>query len=204
MDDFIHGCQNRDGDSFWPLALWVTSPMDARGHYRWLHPWLPKLERKESLEHRTHSENWNQFSIWSKTTTWVSMGLKLTMPISNFKAGLFSMPTWFFDFNYPLRIILTSVVRKRKIGTKGNILKKRIPLSTIISRLGAPQSIDRFSTLQVILVDRCPVPSAAGWSAQPQNKCATKPDRTYFWIYFKSMAKNWCFFIANSWLLSKS
>ena len=86
------------------------------------------------------------------------MGLKLTMPISNCKAGIFSMPTSFFDANYPLRINLTSVVRKRKLGTQGNILKNRIPLSTIISRLGAPQSIDRFSKLQVTLVDRCPVP----------------------------------------------
>ncbi len=38
MDDFIHGCQkrenNRDWDNFWPLALWMTSPMDARVHYR--------------------------------------------------------------------------------------------------------------------------------------------------------------------------
>ena len=63
-----------------------------------------------------------------------------------------------------------SVVRKRKLGTRENILKKKIPLSTIISRLGAPQSVDRFSTLQVNLVDRCPVPSAAGWSAQPQKQ----------------------------------
>ena len=87
------------------------------------------------------------------------MGLKLTMLISNFKAGIFSMPTSFFEVNYPLRINLTSVVRKRKLGTQGNILKNRIPLSTIISRLGTSQSVDRFSTLQVILVDRCPVPS---------------------------------------------
>jgi hypothetical protein len=97
------------------------------------------------------------------------MGLKLTMQISNFKAGIFSMPTSFFDVNYPLRINLTSVVRKRKLGTQGNNLNNRTPLSTIISRLGAPQSVDRFSTLQVILVDRCPIPSAAGWSAQPQK-----------------------------------
>ena len=164
MDDFIHGCQNRDGDSFWPLALWMTSPMDARGHYRWLHPWLLKLEMKENLEHRTLSENWNQFSIWSKTTAWIiKMGFKDTMPISNFKAGNFSMPTWFFDANYPLRINSTSLVRKRKLGTQGKIVKNRIPLSTIISRLGTPHSVDRFSTLQVILVNRYPVPSAAGW-----------------------------------------
>jgi hypothetical protein len=82
----------------------------------------------------------------------------------------------------------TSVVRKRKLGAQGNILEKTIP--TIISRLGAPQSVDRFSTLQVILVDRCPVPSAAGWSAQPKKKFATEPDRTCFRKYFKSMAKN--------------
>ena len=80
------------------------------------------------------------------------------------------MPTWFFDANYPLRKNSTSVVRKRKLGTQEKILKNRIPLSIIISRLDAPQSVDRFSTLQVILVDRCPVPSAAGWSAQPPHK----------------------------------
>ncbi len=100
------------------------------------------------------------------------MGLKLTIPISNFKAGIFSMPTWFFDVNYPLRIILTSVVRKRKLGTQGNILQKRIPLSTNISCLGAPQSMYRFSTLQVILVDRCPVPSdlqPGGRPSPPKN-----------------------------------
>ena len=121
------------------------------------------------------------------------MGLKLTMPISNFKAGIFSMPTSFFDVNYPLRINLTSVVRKRKLGTQGNILKNRIPLSTIISRLGAPQSVDRFSSLQVFLVDRCPVPSdlQPGGRPSPKKKCATEPDRTYFRKYFKSMAKNW-------------
>jgi hypothetical protein len=39
------------------------------------------------------------------------------------------------------------VVRKRKLGTQENVLKNRIPLSTIISRLGAPQSVDRCSTL---------------------------------------------------------
>jgi hypothetical protein len=113
----------------------MTSPMAVRGHYTWLHPWLLKLEKTESLEHRTHSEDWNQFSIWSKTTAWIiKMGLKLTMPISNFKAGNFSMSTWFFDANYPLRINSTSVVRKRKLGTQEKILKNRIPLSTIISR----------------------------------------------------------------------
>ena len=101
----------------------------------------------------------------------------LTMPISNFKAGNFSMPTWFFDVNYPLRINLTSVVRKRKLGTQGNILKNRIPLSTIISRLGAPQSVDRFSTLQVILVDRCPVPSdlQPGGRPSPKKKVLPSP-----------------------------
>ena len=51
------------------------------------------------------------------------MGLKLTMPISNFKAGIFSMPTSFFDVNYPLGINLMSVVGKRKLGTQGNILR---------------------------------------------------------------------------------
>ena len=206
MDDFIHGCQNRDWDSFWPLALWMTSPMAVRGHYTWLHPWLLKLAKKESFEHRTRSENWNQFSIWSKTTAWIiKMGLKLTMPISNFKAGNFSLPTWFFDANNPPRINSTSVVRKRKLGTQGNILKKRIPLSTIISRLGVPQSIYRFSTLQVILVDRCPVPSdlQPGGRPSPKKKCATEPDRTYFRKYFKSMAKNWLFLIVNSWFWFK-
>jgi len=133
------------------------------------------------------------------------MGLKLTMPISNFKAGIFSMPTWCFDFNYPLIINLMSVVRKRKSGTQGNILKNRIPLSTITSRLGAPQSVDRFSTLQVILVDRCPVPSdlQPGGRPSPKKKCATEPDRTYFRKYFKSMAKNWLFLIVNSWFWFK-
>ena len=145
-------------------------------------------------------------SIWSKTTAWMKkMGLKLTMLISNFKAGIFSMPTSFFEVNYPLRINLTSVVRKRKLGTQGNILKNRIPLSTIISRLGAPQSVDRFSTLQVILVDRCPVPSdlQPGGRPSPPKKCATEPNRTYFRKYFKSMAKNWLFLIVNSWLWFK-
>jgi hypothetical protein len=51
------------------------------------------------------------------------MGLKLTMPISNFKAGIFSMPTCFFAVNYPLGINLMSVVGKRKLGTQGNILR---------------------------------------------------------------------------------
>jgi hypothetical protein len=133
------------------------------------------------------------------------MGLKLTMPISNFKAEIFSMPTWFFDVNYPLRINSTSVVRKRKLGTQGNIVKNRIPLSTITSRLDAPQSVDRFSTLQVILVDRCPVPSdlQPGGRPSPKKKCATEPDRTYFRKYFKSMAKNWLFLIVNSWFWFK-
>ena len=62
------------------------------------------------------------------------------------------------------------MVRKRKLGTQGNILKKRIPLSTIISRLGAPQSVDRFSSLQVILVDRCPVPSDLQPGGRPSPK----------------------------------
>jgi hypothetical protein len=33
------------------------------------------------------------------------------------------MPTWFFDVKYPLGINLMSVVRKRKLGTQGNILR---------------------------------------------------------------------------------
>lgn len=72
--------------------------------------------------------------------------------------------------------------------------------------LSAPQSVDRFSTLQlqnlqVILV---PVPSAAGRSAQPKKKCATEPDSTYFGKYFKLMAKKGLLSIVISWLLFNS
>jgi hypothetical protein len=58
---------------------------------------------------------------------------------------------------------------KKKLGTQEKRMENRLPLSTIISRLCAPQSVDRFSTLQVILVDGCPVLSAAGWSASPKK-----------------------------------
>jgi len=53
--------------------------------------------------------------------------------------------------------------------------------------LGAAQSVDRFSTLQVILEGQM---SRLGWSAQPKKKCDTEPDSTYFGEYFKLMAKN--------------
>ena len=208
MDDFIHGCQNRDGDSFWPLALWVTSPMDARGHYRWLHPWLPKLERKESLEHRchrTHSENWNQFSIWSKTTAWIKNGLE------TYNADFKLQSRNLFNANLILWCQLSTENKfnvsgqKKKVRNTGKYSENRIPLSTIFRRLGAPHSVDRFSTLQVILVDRCPVPSdlQPGGRPSPKKKCATEPDRTYFRKYFKSMAKNWLFLIVNSWFWFK-
>jgi hypothetical protein len=82
-------------------------------------------EAWEIRKKRAQNTFWNQFSIWSKTTAWIiKKGLKLTMPISNIKAGNFSMPTWFFDANYPLRINSTSVVRKRKLRTQGNFFRR--------------------------------------------------------------------------------
>ena len=42
-----------------PLALSMTPPMDARGHYRWLHRWMPQREGNKTI--------WSKLS---KTTEW--------------------------------------------------------------------------------------------------------------------------------------
>ncbi len=58
----ISGCsnliQNKAGrEQIGLLALLMTSPMDARWHYQWLHRWTPQKEENET--------------IWSKTTAWI-------------------------------------------------------------------------------------------------------------------------------------
>jgi hypothetical protein len=116
-DDFI---PRRQG------ALWMTSSMVAkigtgiasgRWHYGWLRPWMTRGGTIDDFIHGCRSlrekKVWSTghilkiesiFNLKQNHSMNQKMGLILTKPISNFKAGIFSMPTWFFDVNYPLGI----------------------------------------------------------------------------------------------------
>ena len=201
------------------VAKIETGIASGRLHYGWLHPWT-RGGTIDDFIHGCRSLTRREKKVWS---TGHILKIEINFqseakPQHESKNGL---ETYNADFKLQSRNLFNANLilwcqlstgnkfnvsgRKKKVRNTGKYSENRIPLSTIFRRLGAPHSVDRFSTLQVILVDRCPVPSdlQPGGRPSPKKKCATEPDRTYFRKYFKSMAKNWLFLIVNSWFWSK-
>ena len=59
IDDFTDGRKIGDWDKdlqqIGLLALSMASPMDARGHYRWLHRWMPQRKGTTTLWSKKHA-----------------------------------------------------------------------------------------------------------------------------------------------------
>ena len=64
IDDLIDG-RTEGGEHIGPLALWMITSMDARGHYGWLHPWTPQREGNNSMRYQ---DRWRR-TFWTLPCT---------------------------------------------------------------------------------------------------------------------------------------
>ena len=122
---------NRAAGSAWHygIVVWMTSPMNAGGTI-------------DDFIHGPHCRR----HIGGREHYNLKQNNSINHQIGNFKAG---MPTWFLDANYQLEINSTPVVRRQKNSSTEQFLEIRNPDLSFITGLGAPQSVDRFSTFKI-------------------------------------------------------